>query len=89
VKLLLTGPQGAGKTTAASSSRGIDGDVFRRFVVSGRVGLTSSPGRRRWRSRRSTTASSSLFPGEDRLFAEGLDNGDLTPEQTAAAILRG
>src|SRR3982751_6789023 len=49
MKLLLTGPQGAGKTTvgelvAKQWERGVhvDGDVFRRFVVSGRTEMTEN-----------------------------------------------
>ena len=47
--LLLTGPQGAGKTTlgalvASRWERGVhvEGDVFRRFVVSGRAEMTEA-----------------------------------------------
>jgi cytidylate kinase len=48
--LLLTGPQGAGKTTtarivAAQLDRGVhlEGDVFRRFIVAGRADMTPDP----------------------------------------------
>jgi cytidylate kinase len=149
MKLLLTGPQGAGKTTtAALLARGwergvcIEGDVFRRFVVAGRAEMTrdaSDKALRQLRLRYGVAAQAALayeaagfdvvvedvvagpllaewahhydrvvvlFPREDairarhsawvyRLFAEEtprigewLDNSDLTPEQTAAAILR-
>ena len=50
VIVLLTGPQGAGKTTvgrllAASFERGVhvEGDVFRRFVVAGRSDMSERP----------------------------------------------
>ena len=149
MKLLLTGPQGAGKTTAAELvahrwERGVhvDGDVFRRFVVSGRAEMTEEATDEALRQLRLRYALAShaareyeragfdvvvsdviagpllteiarqydrvvvLFPREDairarhapwvyRLFAEEtervgdwLDNSDLTPDETAAAILR-
>lgn len=149
MKLLLTGPQGAGKTTvgevlARRWERGVhvDGDVFRRFVVSGRADMTeyaSAEAFTQLRLRYELAARAAqayeaagfdvvvsdvvagpllaetaalydrvvvLFPREDaiverhapwvyRLFAdetervgEWFDNSDLTPEQTAAAILR-
>ena len=149
MKLLLTGPQGAGKTTAGdlvarSWERGVhvDGDVFRRFVVSGRAEMTEGATEEALRQLRLRYALAAqvageyeragfdvvvsdvvagpllaeiaaeydrvvvLFPREDsirarhaawvyRLFAEQtervgewIDNSDLTPAQTAAAILR-
>jgi hypothetical protein len=149
MKLLLTGPQGAGKTTAGelvarSWKRGVhvDGDVYRRFVVSGRAEMTedaSEEALSQLRLRYLLAAQAAdvyvaagfdvvvtdvvagpllaeiaphydrvvvLFPREDairarhepwvyRLFAEAterlgewLDNSELTPEETAAAILR-
>jgi len=149
MKLLLTGPQGAGKTTtgeilAQQWDRGvhIDGDVFRRFVISGRAEMTpnASPealAQLRLRYGLAAQAASAyaasgfdvvvsdvvagpllaevaprydrvvvLFPREEairerhmpwvyRLFAEDterlgnwIDNSELTPAETAAAILR-
>jgi hypothetical protein len=149
MKLLLSGPQGAGKTTVGELVAGrwprgvhVDGDVFRRFVVSGRAEMTadaSDEALRQLRLRYALAAHAAieyeragfdvvvsdvvagpllaevaarydrvvvLFPPARaiterhapwvyRLFAEEtervgewLDNSELTPEQTAAAILR-
>jgi cytidylate kinase len=149
MKLLLTGPQGAGKTTvgelvARRWERGVhvDGDVFRRFVLAGRAEMSehaTDEALAQLRLRYELAAHAArayeaagfdvvvsdvvagallaelapqydrvvvLFPREDaiavrhapwvyRLYAdqterlgEWLDTSDLTPEQTAAAILR-
>jgi len=150
---LITGPQGAGKTTVAdavarSFERGVhvEGDTFRRFVVAGRAEMTedaSDEGLAQLRLRYALAQRTAqeyeqagftvvvedvvagpllrevapryahvfvLFPAEEivasragrrhapwvyRLFAETtprlgtwIDNGHLTPEETAAAILR-
>ena len=151
--LLITGPQGAGKTTVAdvvarSFDRGVhvEGDVFRRFVVAGRSEMTEDASddalaqlRLRYALAHRTAQEYEqagftvvvedvvagpllreiapgyahvfvLFPAEDvvatragsrhapwvyRLFADAtprlgtwIDNGRLTPEECAAAILR-
>jgi len=114
MKLLLTGPQGAGKTTVGELVAGrwprgvhVDGDAFRRFVVSGRAEMTADPSDEALRQLRLRYALAAhvaaarydrvvvLFPPARALFAEEtervgewLDNSELTPEQTAAAILR-
>ena len=130
---LITGPQGAGKTTVAdvvarSFDRGVhvEGDAFRRFVVAGRSEMTEDASdeavaqlRLRYALARRAAEEYEqagcahvfvLFPPEDvvapragsrhapwvyRLFAEAtprlgtwIDSGRLTPEETAAAILR-
>jgi predicted kinase len=152
--LLITGPQGAGKTTVARLvarrfERGVhvEGDAFLRFIDAGRSEMSPSPspeafGQLRLRYELSHHAAVEyeragfsvvvddvvagpmlrevapryahvvvLFPPEEtvaaragsrhapwvyRVFAEEtprigtwIDSGDLTPEQTAAAILRG
>jgi predicted kinase len=153
VAFLITGPQGAGKTTVAeavarSFDRGVhvEGDAFRRFVVAGRAemdedGSDEALAQLRLRYALAHHAAQKyehagftvvvedvvagtllrevapgyahvvvLFPPEDvvaaragrrhapwvyRLFAEAtprlgtwIDNSRLTPEETAAAILR-
>ena len=150
---LITGPEGAGKTTVAdvvarSFDRGVhvEGDAFRRFVVAGRSEMTEDASgeavaqvRLRYALARRAAEEYEqarftvvvedvvagallrevapgyahvfvLFPAEDvvaaragsrhapwvyRLFAEAtprlgtwIDSGRLTPEETAAAILR-
>jgi hypothetical protein len=150
MKLLLTGPQGAGKTTvgqivASRWARGVhvDGDLFRRFVVSGRVEMTANASpealsQLRLRYGLASHAASAyaeagfdvvvsdvvagpllaelaplydrvvvlfpraetiavrpepwvytLFAEETARLGEWIDNSDLTPDETAAAILRG
>ena len=151
--LLITGPQGAGKTTVArlvaqrfEHGVHVEGDAFRPFIVAGRAEMTPEPtpeafGQLRLRYELAHHAATEyerygftvvvddviagpmlrevapryahvvvLLPPAEvvagragsrhapwvyRLFADGtprigtwIDSGDLTPEQTAAAILR-
>lgn len=118
--ILLTGPQGAGKSTvaplvAARFARGVhvDGDVFRRFVVSGRADMTPGASAEALAQLRlrydlaADVAHAYAAAGFDvvvddvvagPLLAEvaertprlgtWIDNGDLTPDETATAILR-
>jgi hypothetical protein len=81
VSFLISGPQGADKTTVASAAavarsfeRGVhvEGDAFRNVVVSGRTEM-------------SPDASDDALA---QRLGTWIEDGRLTPEETAAAILR-